>query len=249
MDHTHRFDGKGAVYARSRPQYAEGLLEYLKSTLGITAGSVFADVGSGTGIFTAQLLACGCRVFAVEPNDDMRKQAEGLLAGEPRFCSVSGSADNTGLPDQSVDFVSAAQAFHWFAPETFRKECRRILRPGGRVLLVYNCRDENAACTRALAALQRRYGPAFRGFSNGMNEETCLAFFTGACQIYRTANTQYYNRQGYLDRVSSSSHSPKETDARYAAFQKELHVLFDRFATDGKIAVPTDTVAYIGSVF
>ena len=112
-DHTSRFDGKGEIYAKARPKYAAGLFEYLKNTLNIGAGSVFADVGSGTGRFAEQLLECGYKVFAVEPNGDMRRQAEEKLSRNESFVSVSGSDRNMNLPDKSVDIVCAAQAFHW----------------------------------------------------------------------------------------------------------------------------------------
>ena len=85
MDYTNRFDGKGEIYAKARPKYAAGLLYHLKNTLNIPEGSVFADIGSGTGIFTGQLLGCGYKVFAVEPNADMRKKAEGKLGGDHDF--------------------------------------------------------------------------------------------------------------------------------------------------------------------
>ncbi|MBQ9120861.1 MAG: hypothetical protein IJY12_00680 [Clostridia bacterium] len=75
MDNTTRFDGKGEIYAKARPKYAAGLLEYLKNTRSIPAGSVFADIGSGTGIFTEQLLNFGYTVYSVETNTDMRRKA------------------------------------------------------------------------------------------------------------------------------------------------------------------------------
>ena len=246
MDHTKRFDGRGEIYAKSRPNYDEGLFAYLKHTLGIAAGSVFADIGSGTGIFTEQLLRCGYRVFAVEPNRDMRKMAEERFAQEQNFMSVSGDAENTGLPDRSIDFVTAAQAFHWFDAEAFRRECGRILRPGGQVMLVYNFRDESADCTKALAALQRRYNADFHGFSNGVSGETCAAFFGGACRVYRADHTKLYDRQGYIGRVLSSSYAPRETDDGYADYLKALNGIFDRFSVDGRLAEPVSTAAYIG---
>lgn len=247
MENANRFDGRGEIYARSRPKYAEGLFTYMEHTLGIAAGSVFADVGSGTGIFTLQLLRRGYKVFAVEPGTDMRSRAEEALAGYERFVSVCGTADATHLPEQSVDHLTAAQAFHWFDPEAFRQECRRIVRPGGYIMLVYNFRSD-APCTRALAELQRRYAPDFRGFSHGMNEEKCAAFFGGNCTVYRADNAQHYDRQSYVDRVLSSSYSPRAADAGYEEYRAELCAIFDAFAIDGQLTVPADTVAFIGRV-
>lgn len=248
MNYVNRFDGKGEIYAKARPKYALKLFDYLKNTLYIPAGSIFADIGSGTGIFAEQLLNCGYKVFAVEPNGDMRKKAEEKLSHNENFHSVNGADADTKLPSGSVDHITAAQAFHWFDAEAFRKECGRILKPGGKVIIVYNSRDEQAACTKALADLQRQYNPEFHGFSNGISDERCIAFFAGKCDILRTDNTQTYNRQGYIDRVLSSSYSLKEADTGYAEYLKAINEIFDCFSANGLISVPTETVAYIGEI-
>ena len=248
MNYTNRFDGKGELYAKARPKYALGLFDYLKTTLNIPAGSVFADVGSGTGIFTEQLLNCGYKVYAVEPNEDMRRKAEEKLSTDENFISVNGSDVDMNLPDNSVDYTTAAQAFHWFDAEAFRRECRRALKPGGRVIIIYNSRDERAACTKALSDLRHKYNPEFHGFSNGMSHEKCVAFFADECDIFRADNTQTYDRQGYINRVLSSSYSLKEGDDRYEEYLKDINKIFDTFSADGFITIPTETIAYIGTV-
>lgn len=248
MNYTNRFDGKSEIYAKARPKYALVFFDYLKNTLNIPAGSVFADIGSGTGIFTEQLLNCGYRVFAVEPNDEMRKKAEEKLACNENFFSVNGNDADMNLPDNSADYITAAQAFHWFHPFAFKKECKRVLKPGGKVIIVYNSRDEKASCTQALADLRYKFNSEFHGFSNGINDEKCTAFFAGKCQIFRADNTQTYDRQGYINRVLSSSYSLKEGDDRYAEYLNEINTIFDLFSVDNLIAVPTETVAYIGEI-
>lgn len=248
MDYTNRFSGKGEIYAKARPKYAAGLFDYLKNTMGVPAGSVFADVGSGTGIFAEQLLDCGYRVFAVEPNADMREKAEEKLSQNRNFVSVVGSDGNVNLPDKSVDYVTAAQAFHWFDAEAFRHECRRVLKPSGKVMLVYNARDMKADGIKALANLHSRYNPEFHGFSNGMSHEKCMNFFAETCDVFRADNTQMYDQQGYVNFVLSSSYSLKADDTRYAEYLKDIREIFDTFSVDGFIAVPTETAAYIGTV-
>lgn len=248
MNNTTRFDGKGEIYAKARAKYSVKLLDYIKNTLNIPTGSVFADIGSGTGIFTEQLLNYGYCVYAVEPNADMRKKAEENLSENKNFTSIYGTDSNTNLPDQSVDFITAAQAFHWFDAETFKKECKRILKPNGKVIIVYNSRDEQAACTKALADLHRKFNSEFHGFSNGISDEKCRAFFGGNCDIFRADNNQNYDRQGYINRVLSSSYSLRESDERYTEYMKEINVIFDTFAVNGILTVPTYTVAYIGII-
>ena len=122
----------------------------------------------------------------------------------------------------------------------------RILKPRGKVMIVYNVRDENAACTKALAELRKKYNPEFHGFSNGMSKEKCMAFFGGKCDVFRADNTLVYDRRGYTDRVLSSSYSPREGDAGYDDYLKDIDEIFDKFASDGRISVPTYTIAFIG---
>lgn len=173
----------------------------------------------------------------------MREKAEKTLCDNARFRSVCGTATDTTLAERSVDFVTAAQAFHWFPPEEFRRECRRILRPGGMVMLVYNARDQKADCTKALAEVYGTFNPTFHGYSSGISDEKCRAFFDGTCTVYRADN-----RRAYIDRALSSSYSRKEADERFAAYVQALGEIFDRYAVAGHITVPTDTVAYIGKV-
>ncbi len=248
MNNTKRFDGKGELYAKSRPSYAAALFAHMKDVLRIPAGSAFADIGSGTGIFSKQLLESDYRVYGVEPNADMRKKAEEKLAGYAGFTSVEGVAADTRLPDGSVDHVTAAQAYHWFDPLAFREECRRILKPGGMVFIVYNFRDESAQYHKDLAELRRRYSPNFRGFYEGMNNEKCRAFFDGECGVFRADNSVTYDHQSYIARLLSSSYSLSESDIRYAAYLEDAERLFERYSNDGTLVVPTATVAYYGTV-
>ena len=90
MDNTQKFSGKADVYQQARPNYAQAMLDFIASKWQIGEGSLVADVGSGTGIFTRQLLGLGAKVYAVEPNADMRAMAERLLGGNPNFVSVIG---------------------------------------------------------------------------------------------------------------------------------------------------------------
>ena len=112
----------------------------MKREVGLHPGSVIADIGSGTGISTQLLLSAGCEVYAVEPNREMREAAERILQGQAGFHSVDGTAEATTLPNQSVDLIVAAQAFHWFAPLPTRAEFDRILKPDGHVVLMWNAR-------------------------------------------------------------------------------------------------------------
>ena len=117
-----RFNNRVENYIAYRPKYPAAVAEFLRNELGLSAASVVADVGSGTGILSELLLRAGCTVFGVEPNEAMREAAEELLQAYPNFKSVHGTAEATTLDDSSVDFVTAGQAFHWFDIEGARRE-------------------------------------------------------------------------------------------------------------------------------
>src|SRR5215475_498875 len=140
-DSTARFSNRVENYIRYRPGYPQGVLEVLRDECGLTSGSVIADIASGTGIFTRMLLENGNKVFAVEPNREMREAAERLLAAHPNFISIAATAEETTLATQSVDFATAAQAAHWFDLPRARLEFTRVLRPTGFAVLIWNERS------------------------------------------------------------------------------------------------------------
>src|SRR5580658_7790634 len=116
LDPTMRFSTRAEAYARYRPAYPREMIDLLERECGLTPASRIADIGSGTGLLARLFLDFGCEVTGIEPNPEMRAAGEKILAAEPRFRSVDGRAEATGLPDGSVDFVTAGQAFHWFEP-------------------------------------------------------------------------------------------------------------------------------------
>lgn len=248
----HKFDGKGEIYKKYRPDYPRELLDWLYSDGGFSAESVIADVGSGTGIFTRRLLEKGSRVFAVEPNSDMREKAENDLRNYSGFISVSGSSEATGLESGSVDFVTAAQAFHWFDRDKFRLECRRILRPVGKVLLVWNTKNPSSDVVGEIGALNRRFCPSFSGFSGGIDfsdsSKEFSDFFSGEYVSKFFKNDFALDKESFVGRCLSSSYSLKDGDEGFSEYVSELEKLFYKYSRDGIILIENFTCCYMGSV-
>ena len=140
---TERFSNRVENYAKYRPRYPDAALQLLCGI--VPPPAVVADIGSGTGIFTKQLLNAGFEVYAIEPNDAMRGEAERSLKSEPLFRSVKGTAESTSLPDHFADLITSAQAFHWFDRVKAKAEFRRILRPGKWAALIWNERQADAS--------------------------------------------------------------------------------------------------------
>ena len=187
-DNTRCFEAKAALYQQFRPAYPEAYFDYLLSKTQLMPEDAVADIGSGTGIFSRQLLERGLSVYAVEPNSNMRSKAEQQLGANPRFFSVPGSAEHTLLADSSVALVTAAQAFHWFDQKKFGAECRRILKPGGKVALVWNIRSPDSPVTQKCQEAFYRFCENFSGFTGSImqNLDQVASFFCGSCPSYRT---------------------------------------------------------------
>lgn len=222
-----KFDGRAQDYVVGRPVYAQEFMEALFRDYGFSSDSVIADIGSGTGKFAGQLLERGCTVYGVEPNDDMKEKA---------------------VEELSADFVTTAQAFHWFDVPAFAKECRRILKPGGKVFLIWNVRDMNDQLNQEAYEIYRNYCPDFKGYSGGIqkDDERIRAFFDDRYQYIEFANPLYYSEETFISRSLSGSYSLKEGDARYQEYLKALRDLFAKYQKDGILTMGNHTAAYFG---
>ncbi len=251
MKSIDKFTDKAEVYAKYRPSYPSEYIEYLVSEADLNENCMIADIGSGTGILSRQLLDKGFTVIGVEPNDDMRTLAEQTLKPDSHFISVDAVAEKTTLNDSSLDLITVAQAFHWFDIEQFRLECQRILKQDANVNLVWNSRDGASDINKESADICQKYCPNFKGFSGGI-EETPIPFQDffrdGKYDFKNFRNDLQLNLIGFLGRYLSASYSPKKTDKEYNPFISALSNLFEKYSNNGNIVIPNITRSYLGQV-
>ena len=243
-----RFSDRVQDYMRSRPGYPVEILDVLRRDAGLGPESVVADIGSGTGIFTALILPRAAKVFAVEPNPDMRGAAERLLAEFAGFQSVAATAQNTTLPDRSVDLIVAAQAFHWFnTPET-RAEFSHILKPGGKIVLIWNERKLDATpFLRDFEALLLRFGTDYgRVRHENIDLPAMDAFFRGPYAAHFFANEQRFDFDGLKSRLLSASYAPGPRHPEFEPMLDRLRDIFDTHEKDGRVTMEYRTAVYIG---
>jgi SAM-dependent methyltransferase len=249
-DPTRRFSDRVADYVRYRPGYPPALIESLVAETGISAGSLVADVGSGTGISTECLLGAGCTVFAVEPNREMRAAAERRLAARPGFRSVAGTAEATGLPEASVDLVTAGQAFHWFDVPRSRAEFRRILRPPRPVALFWNRRLRDAtAFLAAYEALLQEFGTDYAQVHHeGKEARLAAELAPGPWREFTFPNVQQLDLAGLEGRALSSSYVPAAADPRRAPLRAALRRLFETHQENGRVRILYEAVLFLGTI-
>lgn len=245
---TQRFSDRVENYVRYRPSYPPEVVDLLKNAHGLSADSVVADLGSGTGISAVLFLQAGCTVHAVEPNRKMREAAEKLLAHHALFHSVDGSAETTTLPDHSVDFVVAAQAFHWFDAKAVRRECDRILKPGGWVVLIWNERQLDATpFLRAYENLLVKFSTDYATVRHENIDTGKLAqFFVGPHETLVFANAQLFAFEGLKGRLLSSSYAPAEGHPRHEPMLDELRRIFDEHQQGDRVTFSYDTKVHVG---
>jgi ubiquinone/menaquinone biosynthesis C-methylase UbiE len=244
---TQRFSSRVEDYVKYRPSYPKEIVDLLRQECGLTPSAIIADMGSGTGIFTELFLKNGNIVYGVEPNAKMREAGEKFLESYPNFRSVDGKSESTTLPDQSVDFVTAAQAFHWFDREKARKEFARILRPKGWTVLIWNDRRFSTPFLTDFESFLLEYGTDYTAVRKQVDEQNIQQFFSPQLvQQKSLTNQQICDWEGLLGRVQSASYMPSPEDSKFLAMTQALRRIYEKHATSGTVTLEYDTRVYYG---
>lgn len=252
MTHTpiHRaasagFSAKADDYVRGRPDYPDAIVEWLRDRLGLQSGTTAVDLGAGTGKFTRYLLQTGAHVIAVEPVKEMRAK---IVAALPDADAHEGTATSIPLPDGSVDAVTCAQAFHWFATQDALREIHRVLKPHGKLGLIWNIRDESVDWIAALTQIITPYEGDAPRFAKGTWRD---AFpFPGFTDLREDRFTHAHigsPEDVIVNRIRSTSFIaalPPDEEAKVVAKLRALIAATPELAGKSEVSVPYSTVAY-----
>jgi ubiquinone/menaquinone biosynthesis C-methylase UbiE len=248
---TLRFGNRVENYAKYRPSYPDKVLDYLQQQCHLTADTPIADIGSGTGIFTKLLLDRGYTVYAVEPNESMRKEAEKHLRSQASFHSVNGTAEDTTLDDKIAKLIVCAQAFHWFNNAETKAEFKRISTPFGHVALIWNnrCIDADDFAIAYELLLTQQTSDYERVNHQNLTETDFANFYhEGKYKLVKFPNFQVFNFEQLAGRAFSSSYVPAQDTEAGHRFNSQLKALFDQYQTNGTVMFRYDTEIYLGRV-
>lgn len=261
---TERFSSRVEAYIKYRPHYPEEIIPALQKLTGLRPSHTIADIGSGTGFSAKLFLQNGNPVYGVEPNEAMRAAGEEYLVAYQNFRSITGTAEATTLPNESVDFILAGQAFHWFKHDEAYREFKRILRPGGWVIVMWN--DRQTDTTPFLVEYEKLlldFGTDYtivnhRNFELRSSPDSNIThsnatrtrdFFHGnTIHELEFENIQYFDFEGVKGRLLSSSYVPDADDPSCEPMLARLKEIFDRYAINGTIEMRYTCLVYAGKL-
>lgn len=250
MNPTERFSNRVENYVKYRPAYPPEVVDLMSDEMDLAKDSIVADIGSGTGIFAKLLLEKGCQVFGVEPNAAMRAAAENFLREFSSFQSVAGTAEKTNLADNSVDFITAAQAFHWFDKAKTPAEFRRILRSNGYIVLIWNERQlDSTAFLREYERFLLEFGTDYKTVRHdqiGLEEVEAVFKRNFSQKTFQYIQTVDFT--GLKGRVLSSSYIPTDEHPHFQEMLAALENLFLKYENKGKVDIIYYTLVFFGKL-
>ena len=234
------------TYVKGRPDYPPQVSAWLSATLGLDNHQTVIDLGAGTGKFTGRLLATGAQVIAVEP---VAQMLEKLADAWPQVLAVHGTATDLPLPDASVDVVVCAQAFHWFASAEALTEIARVLKPGGRLGLIWNLRDTRVSWVPKLDAIVNALeGDTPRYYTGEWRKAFPHPAF-GPLQVQQFYNGHTGSAEDVLfNRVRSTSFIASLPEAQRARVDEQIRALIQsepELRGRDVVTVPYETAAFV----
>ncbi|MEJ3404001.1 class I SAM-dependent methyltransferase [Rathayibacter sp. YIM 133350] len=231
--HAQSFRENAGGYDAHRPGYPRESVQWL-----LGDAHDVADIGAGTGKLTRELVELGANVTAIDPAPEMLH-----VLGErlPQLTRLEGAAENLPLPDASMDLITFAQAWHWVDVDAATREALRVLRPKGRLGLIWNTRDESVPWVDALSAAMHR----------GLHEASAYEPQLGSGLELVGQREQRWNartdREGILALATTRSYYLTATPAERRVMIARIEGVLDAFpeTSGSEILLPYVTQAWI----
>lgn len=247
MDNKKIYSSKAEKYAKYRWDYSACAIQSIFDIARISDNSFVADIGAGTGILTKHFAGKAKCVFAIEPNIEMLEVAKKLLSRFSSCKTIAGSAEDTTLPDSSIDLITVAQAIHWFDPESTRNEFLRILKPGGWLAILRNYGTDDRLHKSISSISTEENGVIFPPLKN-TPKNIGMDFYYGyenIQQLFFPFSFQQ-NWEEFIGSLTSASYMPDEESPLYKNLVYSTRNVFDKYSVDGWLTVDGETELYMG---
>ncbi len=208
---------------------------------------IIADIGAGTGILTKHFVKLVQKNYAIEPNAELRYFLKKALGDFPGVSIMDGSAEETGLPDNSVDLITVAQAIHWFEPRPAKEEILRILKEDGWLALLRNYGTDNEQNMAIGTLMTEEYGANF-SVVHERSLETPVNFYFGHGNFQRRIFSFKFkqSRDEFIGALTTASYMPDEDHPLFYRLEEEAKRIFTQHSNDGYLTVKGETELLIG---
>lgn len=241
------YSTKAEKYAKYRWDYAPEAIEAIVGITRMSAESTIADIGAGTGILTKRLVDQAQRVYAVEPNAELRQILSKVIGSFPSVSIIDGSAESTGLSNDSVDVITVAQAIHWFDPEPSKREMNRILKRGGWLALLRNYGTHKEQNQALGSLMTEEYGVDFTRV-NVQTQEKSPGFYFGHDNFRKMTFPFRFaqNWEEFIGALTTASYMPDEDHPLFRKLESNAREIFSKFSNEGYWMVEGETELIIG---
>lgn len=244
-----RFSNRVENYIKYRPHYPKEIITFLKNECAFDETKIVADIGSGPGISCENFIENGNTVYAVEPNDDMRKAAESVFSDAKNFKSIKGTAEATTLASNFADLIISGQAFHWFDKEACKIEFKRIIKDDGYAVLMWNDKISSNDFMKDYYELIKKYGKDYDKINHANVDDVIIGKFYSpfnfAKKYFRHSHPLDY--AGLEGRLLSSSYIPLEGES-FEFMIRDLKNIFEKYNDNGKVEMGYETIVYYGKL-
>ncbi|MCB9034315.1 MAG: class I SAM-dependent methyltransferase [Chitinophagales bacterium] len=247
MESTQRFSDRVNDYVLYRPSYPIAVINTILENSTTKQNLVVADIGSGTGISAKLFLEENCKVYGVEPNQNMQDAAINYLKEYTQFITINATAIQTTIENHSCDIIVCAQALHWFFNQVFVVEAKRILKPSGLIAIIWNDRDETKPFMQAYEKFIHQFSIDYNQINhkNIKEEDVYQLFKDFEINYYTFSYQQIFDFEGLLGRVTSCSYMPNQHHQNFAEMKNALQNLFNQYQKQGKINFQYQTTLYL----
>jgi ubiquinone/menaquinone biosynthesis C-methylase UbiE len=247
MDPKKVFSTKAEKYAKYRWDYASDAIQSILNIAQMSNQSTVADIGAGTGILTRHFVDKAQKIYAIEPNFAQRQILARKLGAFPSISVMDASADDTQLPDHSIDVITVGQAIHWFEPKPARREMMRILRENGWLVLIRNNGADTEQNKAVRSLMTEEYG-ADLSIVTQQPEKKPFRFYFGN-DDFQTIIFPFAFQQGweeFLGTLTTVSFMPDEGHPLFPKLERAAKEVFSQYSEHGSWKVEGETELIIG---